>query len=395
MSPNPWKTGNIIQPQYLNSLQELLSDYSDNVLLQASQSYLGVQASPSAPAQLMVNGLMRTNLSESFIEISGDAGSYNIYAVSTKSASTWYLQATPTQVSAAYTRKIGEVDFDGRVISDVRSSLREINVSHLLGHEVSPTAISQGIPAAGPDAKIDISWVDGLDANAIPVGGVRCIWTPDSVQADIPEGWRVLDGSTVSEASHAFVGVGSFTLPDMRNKMTLGADPSNVYASPGDSSGEAPGVGGIGGTAQESDTLHSHGFVASHIHLVATHAHSMTHSHIFEKHAHFFDSQGKRWRSGGTDSSSSSLIEATKVNKSEVKYMTDHDVYKGGDYNTQGTKYAQNVTQNVMSNTYVGDTGKSAAVTGLPIGGGSDQAAAGSIDVRPQSIGMVYVMRVL
>lgn len=392
MPSESWQTGSIIQPQYLNSLQELLSDYSDNILLQASQSTLYVPATASAPSQLVIEGLMKTNPFETAIELSGSAGTYHIYAYSEKSSATWGMAATPTQLSAPYTRKLGSVTFDGTDITSAESELREINVSHLLGHQPSETSGSQSIPAGRADGTLDVSWFNNLDANSIPVGGVRKVWIPPSVTFSLPVGWRVLDGSTVPVASHSFPGVGTISLPDMRNNMALGANPAVAYNTSGNSSGAPAGINGRGGNVTTVDTTHNHGMLQSHSHVVSAHRHSMTHRHFFEKHQHTFTGQYKKWASSGSPIDRSYLVERD----ADAGFVTEYDVRIGGDFNTQGSRSGMGDAVNVMSNDYTGDTGSSSTTTStITAGGGTSSADAGDFSVRPLTVGMAFVMRVM
>lgn len=392
MSSEPWQLGSIIQPRYLNSLQEMLSDYSDNVLLQASQSDVYVPATASAPAQLVVGGLMKTNLQEVSVSVSGAAGTYHVYAYSEKSSPTWGLLATPTQVAAPYTRKLGTIEFDGAEVSSSTSELREINVSHLLGHEPSEFSANQSIPAARADGTLVKDWFDSLDANAIPIGGIRKAWVPPGVSPPLPVGWRLLDGSTIPVASHSFPGVGPITLPDMRNRMSLGADTSTVYGAPGNSVGVAPGVNGVGGRLNVVDTSHNHGRLMGHTHAVATHRHSMTHRHFFEQHRHSFTGQYKKWPTSGSPADESYLV----ARDPDAGFVTRYDVRIGGDFNSQGSRDEMGAAVNVMSNDYTGNTGYSIATTStITDGGDTTTVSAGNLSTRPLTIGMCYVMRVM
>lgn len=115
-----------------------------------------------------------------------------------------------------------------------------------------------------PGAKLVAASVTPLKlANSvIPLGTVISLWRPSNAYA-LPTGWAVADGSIVNSSNHDFGTGGSITLPDLRNKMVLGADATATWGSAGSTS-VAPGVHGVGG---------ANSFNFSHAHLINDHYH--------------------------------------------------------------------------------------------------------------------------
>lgn len=151
-----------------------------------------------------------------------------------------------------------------------------------------------GIPSAGtwpPTTGIDggiYREVKLLVNERQPIGAI-VPWFRPSATIAIPTLWAVCDGSTLTSGQHAFPGIaGSVTLPDLRNKFILGADPNlaigagavavtdiNINTAAG-----APGAQGAGGSNTIVQTTaqmpsHSHTFVGN---ALAAHAHTATFS---------------------------------------------------------------------------------------------------------------------
>lgn len=84
------------------------------------------------------------------------------------------------------------------------------------------------------------SVVSGLNYNDVPLGTIITWWRPASTIA-IPDGWVPCDGRTIANANHSYPISGSITLPDMRNKMTVGADSAT------------PGINALSGYALEAN----------------------------------------------------------------------------------------------------------------------------------------------
>lgn len=182
------------------------------------------------------------------------------------------------------------------------------------------------------------SLISGLNYNDVPLGTVICWWRPSS-SIEIPDGWAPCDGRTIAKANHSFGVVGQITLPDLRNKFVVGADPTvpgvnavDGYALEGgapsaqntnndwtgtraaDGTTGAPGIGydsGIetadprSGNNVLRNVSHSHGSgeleikdhyhsidhthaVPRHKHKVAAHDHDFAHVHLTPNHVHDF-----------------------------------------------------------------------------------------------------------
>ena len=127
-----------------------------------------------------------------------------------------------------------------------------------------------GVTSMGPDVLRQM----------IQIGQVIDWWRPnDSVP--LPAGFVVCDGTAVPAGQHEFPGVsGSVNVPDLRNRMILGADPTKVWATganQGDASTDAPAIAGTGGSNAAKNFAHGHGVPGvSHQHYVRVpdHLHS-------------------------------------------------------------------------------------------------------------------------
>jgi hypothetical protein len=112
------------------------------------------------------------------------------------------------------------------------------------------------------------------------IGQVIEWWRPnDSVP--LPAGFEICDGHQVPAGSHEFAGMANqaINVPDLRNMMVLGADPTKAYntgANQGDAPTDAPGIGGRGGSNRAKNFAHGHGVPGvDHIHTAANHLHSV------------------------------------------------------------------------------------------------------------------------
>lgn len=106
----------------------------------------------------------------------------------------------------------------------------------------------------------------------IPIGVVQDWWRP-TTGIDIPDGWALCIGQTLEPDEHDFAVAEAVTLPDLRNVFILGADATKgvgVAASGANGAGNGPGLGGVGGSHQETLTVatmpqHSHIFRSNQI----------------------------------------------------------------------------------------------------------------------------------
>lgn len=196
------------------------------------------------------------------------------------------------------------------------------------------------------------SVVSGLNYNDVPLGTVIQWWRPTSATdagsgaGMIPDGWVPCDGRVLDSTQHSY-GDFTITVPDLRNKFVLGADPTlpgiNATTSyyhesgavgaqaknndwtgtrVGDGQTGAPGVGYDSGLeilasanrtgnnevrsldhkhasgsdftgglkirdhVHESDHVHS---IDNHVHIIADHSHRMDHEHFMPNHLHNFN----------------------------------------------------------------------------------------------------------
>jgi hypothetical protein len=133
-----------------------------------------------------------------------------------------------------------------------------------------------------PDASIDLT---NMAADVLrqmtQIGEVIDWWRPaDSVP--IPSGFEVCDGHQVPAGQHDFPGLAAaaINLPDLRNAMILGADPTKARltgANQGNAPTDAPGIAGSGGSNAAKDLRHGHGVPGvDHLHHVQVpdHLHS-------------------------------------------------------------------------------------------------------------------------
>lgn len=108
---------------------------------------------------------------------------------------------------------------------------------------------------------------------AIPLGMIFP-WYRPSLAVSLPTGYVVVDGSTLNSTQHDFPGGGDVTIPDLRNRFVLGADPEKAIGTAGSSVGSllahdvdgAPGPQGVGGAnavTLEADQLPKHSHAGS------------------------------------------------------------------------------------------------------------------------------------
>lgn len=201
--------------------------------------------------------------------------------------------------------------------------------------------------------------VSGLNYNDVPLGTVISWWRPTSGIA-IPDGWVPCDGRELNADQHSYPFAGTITVPDLRNKFVIGADPAtpginafNGYALESDAtaattdnndwsgSGAAPGTTGAPGigydtglenpAARSGDNAlrnlshthnpgtlaikdHTHSIahthtIPAHSHKIEAHSHDMTHLHLMPNHYHdfnttetFFTGQARVSASDGAES---------------------------------------------------------------------------------------------
>lgn len=125
------------------------------------------------------------------------------------------------------------------------------------------------------------------------IGQVIDWWRP-AATVPLPSGFEICDGRQILAANHDFPGVANINLPDLRNKMVLGANSANADGSGGTASDvatAAPGIGGTGGSMtknlQHSHDLSNHTHdLGNHTHDLSNHTHTIAHTHDLSNHTH-------------------------------------------------------------------------------------------------------------
>jgi len=113
-----------------------------------------------------------------------------------------------------------------------------------------------GVPVTGewpPEGGLYGAIVNARAA-AVPLGVLFPFFRP-SLDVDLPDGAVAADGSVLNDTQHDF-GSGDVTLPDLRNRFILGADPSKDVGAAGaaagtagtDTAAGAPGPQAVGGS---------------------------------------------------------------------------------------------------------------------------------------------------
>ena len=138
-----------------------------------------------------------------------------------------------------------------------------------------------GYPATGDWPPVHTNSTNGgiyrevtrLQNDRVPIGTIISWFRPTST-TPVPDTWHICDGSVLAAGNgvnHSFPGIsGSVTLPDLRNKFILGADPTAgnqgnpavAVTSPNiDTAAGAPGAQAAGGSnkiVQTKDQLAAH-----------------------------------------------------------------------------------------------------------------------------------------
>lgn len=131
---------------------------------------------------------------------------------------------------------------------------------------------------------------------AIPIGAVYP-WYRRSSGTATPDGWVICDGSSVTD--HQFPGLAgqTITLPDLRGKFVMGADPDATIGAAGADVGSsninaaagAPGPGGAGGANSVTVTLAQ----------LATHQHAGSTTGWSPQQETWYDSNGGKYPQSG------------------------------------------------------------------------------------------------
>jgi hypothetical protein len=121
------------------------------------------------------------------------------------------------------------------------------------------------------------------------IGQVIDWWRPNDT-VPLPPGFDICDGHQVPAGSHDFPVGGAINVPDLRNRMILGAVPATTGeagaggvfkpyaqgADQADTAAAAPGIGGTGGSNAARDYSHGHAVAGvDHTHLTPDHLHGV------------------------------------------------------------------------------------------------------------------------
>lgn len=273
--------------------------------------------------------------------------------------------------------------------------------------------------------------VRALDFNDVPLGAVFAWWRPSS-DVPLPTGCVPCDGSTYSStATHSYqpYGITSITVPDMRNKMVLGANTSvtdgtaaalpSVQAASG-----APGIRGGGGTNVPRALSHTHLCtnltIADHRHPIGIHQHEVgTHTHPVNAHQHNIDITHSHSVGGGGNTGISGNTVTVKQGSAGPDVIVSHkDHYHTTFMTITGSTSGGPTTLNTandgatLANVGTGTTGNPAsagsttgyaATPGLnwnsypPIGGSTQTPSTGiaPTEIMPQYYGLLWMVKVL
>jgi hypothetical protein len=234
------------------------------------------------------------------------------------------------------------------------------------------------------------------------------MWYRVSPSISPPIGWEIVDGRPWSSVPNAMgPGLTSWTtgnMPDMRNKFVLGAATTGTGS---DDPTLPPDIGAVGGLHRR-DFTHTH--TVAHFHNVNTHTHPMDHTHgliinAAGSHAHTFAgghvvfSRQNAFQSGIAVSDYATRHDVTqlsRVNNLESLYLAGF----GGGFDPGGMA-GMDASGN---HAHTGSTGGASTIN---TGGSSAHTtdtqtpttSAGTLgtlkDIRPEYIGILYIMRVL
>lgn len=264
-----------------------------------------------------------------------------------------------------------------------------------------PSAGGAWPPTEGADGGLyrEIAFLKGDRA---PIGSTVLWWRPN-VSTPVPTGaWVACVGQTLTAAEHDFVGGGSITLPDTRNTVPLGADGSKALLDPGvagDLPGNAPGVGGTGGSNAAKSLAHSHA-VNSHSHGLNNHTHSFPHTHSLSSHTH---NMNHRHKGGSTNNMTDSQNSNNPGDDAGVASGSHFNASKSGHQHTIGgpRETDDSAAKTSTGTPSVNSTGAATPdATAGPSTANSENASPGtdtqlsSVDTRMRFTGFVMVMKV-
>lgn len=361
----------ILRAEFLNALQDVLSSYLDMVVLSYSGQNVLANATTDNPISITIDGRMRSIPETISGTPAGAAGTYDVFIVARLSSFTLepiLSGDVPSVVAGEVYRKVGTCEWDGSAVTGVHTFATRVNAALLQGRGVSTLSAPYLIPVTGENGRLDKSWFNAEYVPEDPVGSVREVWVPTSSVFSVPPNWVVMQGQVLGPTEHSFDGVGTITLPDMRNKAVCGANPATVYGSaglPSTMSSAAPGINGLTGDNAPRNLSHTH-TVRPHRHTRYAHEHVASHRHYVPGHQHLVPQRQVR--------------HVTAPNT-----VTEQRAYSGytDACDDEYTTYASRTTTH--------------ANTSGPVSYSPTQianSALGEVDVRPGHVGLVYMLKV-
>lgn len=200
-----------------------------------------------------------------------------------------------------------------------------------------------------------------------------------SLSFAIPTGWHIADGSTLVEGTdHDWTGAGNVVLPDLRNKMILGAATSGT----GTGTGTPPAENATGGSMSTS-LAHAH-TVAAHSHGVAGHSHTIGTDGV---HYHYYgDNNGTL----SPPTAPSGPTQESTANRGNSNYQTAAPGVPEAFAYQAHTHYG-NTSQDAGHN-HGGVTGTAGTTTDAQSPATDSQL--GTLDKRPAFVGLLYIVKV-
>lgn len=259
-----------------------------------------------------------------------------------------------------------------------------ITAEHIYPGAISGDALGSG--SVGGDQIVDGSITNAkLDANArIPVGTVMDWYCadPTNYSAYVPDGWRVCDGTSVPVGEHEIPGANlssSFTLPNLINKTTLGADPTQAL----NTNGTNPGVGYSGGN-NTLNLAHSH-TVNAHNHGIGAESPGMNNVDLNHLHGVLVASTGDAPVLFGTVTAGVGYSISAAAHPSHT-----HGGFSGGSLTSDSSISSQtgkdlNHSHTVNSHSHGGATANATPGTNSQLS---------TVDARSNFIGLLKIMKV-
>lgn len=184
----------VVDESFLDAVQEVLTGLAHNFRLekQSTTAVRVVAGASNSQASITIMGKMRYTTTTKSLTITGGANTYNIYATADTLDRDFALEQSSGASAATSYRKIGEVDWDGSAITDVRNLAGPAPTDDptLTGTVTIPT------PASGSDTKIAATteWVRDRIADVTPATHATTHESGGSDEIDLGS----LDGQLVS-----------------------------------------------------------------------------------------------------------------------------------------------------------------------------------------------------